>query len=195
MSPGTMRARPATLGIVGLGRIGKRMAHISRNVFKRVVAYDPHIIDSDFPPSSAHRRPRSPGGPTWYRCTRHSMPRRAAWSTRSSSPQSGRRFFVNTSRGAVVNLPDLVEALEARALPARRSTSCPRAGAARSPLLKHPRNSHAARRVLLARGGKGVAAQGANIISWLATGKPEYVVTPGTRSPQLRVDSRPSRAD
>ena len=50
LSPGTMR-RPSelTLGIVGLGRIGKRMAHISRNVFKRVVAYDPYIIDGDFP--------------------------------------------------------------------------------------------------------------------------------------------------
>ena len=35
--------RPAgiTLGIVGLGRIGKRMAHVSRNVVKRVIAYDP----------------------------------------------------------------------------------------------------------------------------------------------------------
>ena len=43
--------RPAelTLGIVGLGRIGKRMAHVSRNVFKRVVAYDPYLIDGDFP--------------------------------------------------------------------------------------------------------------------------------------------------
>src|SRR6478609_6107126 len=42
LSGGTLR-RPAslTLGIVGLGRIGKRMAHVSRNVFKRVVAYDP----------------------------------------------------------------------------------------------------------------------------------------------------------
>src|SRR5256714_1798637 len=43
--------RPAelTLGIVGLGRIGKRMAHVARNVFKRVVAYDPYLIDGDFP--------------------------------------------------------------------------------------------------------------------------------------------------
>jgi phosphoglycerate dehydrogenase-like enzyme len=50
MSPGTMR-RPSelVLGIVGLGRIGKRMAHVSRNVFKRVVAYDPYLIDGDFP--------------------------------------------------------------------------------------------------------------------------------------------------
>jgi hypothetical protein len=41
MSSGTL-SRPSqmTLGIVGLGRIGKRMAHISRNVFKRVVAFE-----------------------------------------------------------------------------------------------------------------------------------------------------------
>ena len=41
--------RELTLGIIGLGRIGKRMAHVSRNVFKRVVAYDPYLIDGDFP--------------------------------------------------------------------------------------------------------------------------------------------------
>ena len=50
LSSGTLpRTGALTLGIVGLGRIGKRMAHLSRNVFKRVVAYDPHIIDGDFP--------------------------------------------------------------------------------------------------------------------------------------------------
>ena len=50
MSSGSLR-RPTelSLGIVGLGRIGKRMAHVSRNVFKRVSAYDPYLIDGDFP--------------------------------------------------------------------------------------------------------------------------------------------------
>src|SRR5512147_1062427 len=43
------RASELTLGIVGLGRIGKRMAHVSRNLFKRVVAADPYLIDGDFP--------------------------------------------------------------------------------------------------------------------------------------------------
>ena len=43
------RATEMTLGIVGLGRIGKRMAHVSRNLFKRVIAYDPYLIDGDFP--------------------------------------------------------------------------------------------------------------------------------------------------
>ena len=43
------RASDMTLGIVGLGRIGKRMAHIGRNVFRDVIACDPYVIDGDFP--------------------------------------------------------------------------------------------------------------------------------------------------
>src|SRR5262245_29391071 len=50
LSSGTLRRpRELTLGIVGLGRIGKRMAHIGRETFKRVVAFDPYLIDGDFP--------------------------------------------------------------------------------------------------------------------------------------------------
>ncbi len=50
-SAGVLR-RPAelTLGLLGLGRIGKRMASISREVFREVIACDPYIPDSDFPP-------------------------------------------------------------------------------------------------------------------------------------------------
>src|SRR6266581_2070181 len=43
------RASDMTLGIVGLGRVGKRMAHVSRNVFRRVIGCDPYLIDGDFP--------------------------------------------------------------------------------------------------------------------------------------------------
>ena len=43
------RVGDMTLGTVGLGRIGKRMAHVGRNIFRRVVACDPYIIDGDFP--------------------------------------------------------------------------------------------------------------------------------------------------
>src|SRR5215475_2148259 len=49
------RAADMTLGIVGLGRIGKRMAHVSRNVFARVLACDPYLIDGDFPAYVARR--------------------------------------------------------------------------------------------------------------------------------------------
>jgi D-3-phosphoglycerate dehydrogenase len=53
------RAGDMTLGIVGLGRIGKRMAHVSRNVFKRVVACDPYLIDGDFPAFCRASPPRA----------------------------------------------------------------------------------------------------------------------------------------
>ncbi|HEY9461008.1 MAG TPA: C-terminal binding protein, partial [Paralcaligenes sp.] len=43
------RVSDMTVGIVGLGRIGKRMAHVCRNCFNRVIACDPYIIDGDFP--------------------------------------------------------------------------------------------------------------------------------------------------
>ena len=43
------RAAGLTVGILGLGRIGKRFAHLARNAFARVVACDPYIIDGDFP--------------------------------------------------------------------------------------------------------------------------------------------------
>ena len=49
-SAGRMRrVSEMTLGVLGLGRIGTRMAHVGRNCFRRVIACDPHIIDGDFP--------------------------------------------------------------------------------------------------------------------------------------------------
>ena len=74
------RVGDMTLGIVGLGRIGKRMAHIGRNVFKRVVACDPYIIDGDFPAYVERARPGATCSPkaTSSRCTCRSTPRPAA---------------------------------------------------------------------------------------------------------------------
>jgi len=49
-SAGTVpRLTDMTVGVLGLGRIGKRFAHIARNTFKRVIAHDPYLIDGDFP--------------------------------------------------------------------------------------------------------------------------------------------------
>ena len=51
LSPGVLK-RPLnmTVGILGLGRIGKRFAHIARETYGRVIACDPHIMAYDFPP-------------------------------------------------------------------------------------------------------------------------------------------------
>ena len=76
------RAGDMTLGIVGLGRIGKRMAHVSRNVFRRVIACDPYIIDGDFP---GLRRARQP-----HRCVRAERRRLAACAAQRYDARHGR---------------------------------------------------------------------------------------------------------
>src|SRR4051794_3817425 len=144
LSGGTLR-RPAelTLGIVGLGRIGKRMAHISRNVFKRVVAFDPYLIDGDFPAYVERAR---------------SLPELAAGIdvlslhtplTAETRGLIDRTFFaaakrgltlVNTSRGAVVALADLIAALDAGILAGAALDVLPVEPVPRdSPLLTDPR--------------------------------------------------------
>jgi phosphoglycerate dehydrogenase-like enzyme len=190
MSPGTMR-RPSglVLGIVGLGRIGKRMAHISRNVFRTVVAYDPYLIDGDFPAyverasSLAELAARSD---VVSLHTPLNAETRGMVDARFFAAARRGTYFVNTSRGAVVDLPALVAALESGTLAGAALDVLPEEPVPRdSPLLAHPRailTPHAAFYSIEAEKElRRKAAQ--NIITWLATGKPEYVVTRGTRVP------------
>src|SRR5437879_9839512 len=117
LSSGPLR-RPSelTLGIVGLGRIGKRMAHVSRNVFKQIIAYDPYLIDGDFPPYVERMRSLADLAGGSDIVLLHTP------LTAETRGMIGADFFaaakrgltiVNTSRGAVVHLPDLAAALDA----------------------------------------------------------------------------------
>ncbi len=190
MSSGTLR-RPSelTLGIVGLGRIGKRMAHLSRNVFKRVVAFDPHIIDGDFPAYVERVATLSDLAPQADVVSLHTplnAQTRGMIDANFFAAVKRGTYFVNTSRGAVVNLPDLVAALDAGILAGAALDVLPDEPVPRdSPLLQHPcaiLTPHAAfYSIESEKELRRKAAQ--NIITWLATGKPEYVVTRGTRRP------------
>jgi phosphoglycerate dehydrogenase-like enzyme len=190
LSPGTVhRAAELTLGIVGLGRIGKRMAHVSRNVVNRIVAYDPYLIDGDFPA---------------YVERAHSLEELATQSDivslhtpldASTRGLVGARFFaaakrgltlVNTSRGAVVDIPDLLAALDAGILRGAALDVLPEEPVARdSPLLADPRvilTPHAAFYSIEAEQElRRKAAQ--NIVTWCRTGRPDYPVVHGTRRP------------
>jgi phosphoglycerate dehydrogenase-like enzyme len=189
-SSGNLR-RPAelTLGIVGLGRIGKRMAHVSRNVFKRVVAYDPHIIDGDFPAYVERVATLSDLALISDVVSLHTplnAETRGMVEARFFSAMKRESYFVNTARGAVVALPDLVAALDAGILAGAALDVLPHEPVPRdSPLLVHPRailTPHAAfYSVEAEKELRRKAAQ--NIISWFATGRPEYVVTRGSRTP------------
>ena len=174
-----------TLGIVGLGRIGKRMAHISRNVFKRVIAFDPYLIDGDFPAYVE----RSELADLFAQSdvvslhtplndeTRGMIDARVLGRMRPGS------FLVNTARGAVVNIDDLLSAVDSGILAGAGLDVLPVEPVADSRLLGHPKlilTPHAAffsvqSEVELRR----KAAQ--NIVTWVRTGRPDYVVAKGTR--------------
>ena len=198
LSSGTLQ-RPAelTLGIVGLGRIGKRMAHVSRNVFKRVVAYDPLLIDGDFPAYVERARTLEALAAQSDIVSLHppldATTRGMIGSAFFAAAKRG-LTLVNTSRGAVVDLPGLLGALDAGMLRGAALDVLPDEPVPRdSRLLQDPRvilTPHAAfYSVEAERELRRKAAQ--NIVTWWRTGRPDYPVVQGTRKPTS--DAMPSR--
>ena len=183
------RAGEMTLGIVGLGRIGKRMAHVSRNIFKRVLACDPYLIDGDFP-AYVERAANLAGLFAASDVVSIHAPLNDGTRGMIDAGVVGRMrpgsFVVNTARGALVNIDDLLAALDSGILAGVGLDVLPvEPIPAESPLLGHPKvilTPHAAffsvqAEIELRR----KAAQ--NIVTWLKTGRPDYVVVAGSRRP------------
>jgi D-3-phosphoglycerate dehydrogenase len=182
------RASDMTLGIVGLGRIGKRMAHISRNVFRRVIACDPYIIDGDFP-AFVERGSLSDVFAASDVVSLH-VPLTAETRGMIDAGVLGvmrpGSHLVNTARGAVVDVDAALAALDRGTLGGLALDVLPvEPVPPGSKLVGHPRvilSPHAAfytdesERELRRK-----AAQ--NLVTWLRTGRPDYVVTAGTRRP------------
>lgn len=181
------RASEMTLGIVGLGRIGKRMAHVSRNLFKRVIAYDPYLIDGDFPAFVERVRDLhelfaqadvvSPHTPL-------NDETRGMLDTGCFAAMKRGSYVVNTSRGAVINIDDLLDALDSGQLDSAGLDVLPIEPARPGErLTEHPRvvltphsafysvESEIELRTKAAR----------NLITWAKTGRPDYPVVVGTR--------------
>jgi len=182
------RAGDMTLGIVGLGRIGKRMAHIGRNVFRRVIACDPYIIDGDFPAyvergTLADVLAQSAVVSLHVPLTSETRGMIGGAMLGVMKPGS---FLVNTARGAVVDVDAALSALERGTLAGLALDVLPvEPVPAGSKLLGHPRvilSPHAAfYSVEAERELRRKAAQ--NIITYLSTGRPDYVVVAGSRKP------------
>jgi len=190
LSPGPVRrASELTLGILGLGRIGKRMAYLGRNAFRRVIACDPYLIDGDFP---AYVERAADAGSLFAASDLVSIHTPLTAETRG---MVGRALFermrsgswlVNTARGAIVDTGDLLAALDGGILAGAGLDVLPvEPVPADSRLLGHPKvilTPHAAffsvqSEVELRR----KAAQ--NIVTWLQHGRPDYVVVAGSRRP------------
>jgi phosphoglycerate dehydrogenase-like enzyme len=177
-----------TLGIVGLGRIGKRMAHVSRNVFERVIACDPYLIDGDFP--AYVERADLAGLFAASDVVSLHVPLNAETrnmiDARVLAGMKPGSYLVNTARGAVLDVGAALAALDRGTLAGLGLDVLPTEPVPRdSPLVHHPRvivTPHSAFYSVESERDLRVKAA-RNLVTWLATGRPDYVVTTGTRKP------------
>ena len=185
---GVRRCSDMTLGIVGLGRIGKRMAHISRNLFSRVIACDPYIIDGDFP-AYVQRATLDELFERSDVVSLHTLlndETRGMIDGRLFAKMRPGGYLVNTSRGAVIRVDDLVASVNEGQFDGVGIDVLPDEPVTIDhPLALHPRvilTPHAAfYSVEAERDLRRKSAQ--NIATWARTGKPDYIVVRGTKRP------------
>ncbi|MGA2550099.1 MAG: C-terminal binding protein [Burkholderiaceae bacterium] len=175
------RVSDLTIGILGLGRIGKRMAHLARNSFSRVVACDPYIIDGDFP-SYVQRCSLDELFSISDAVSLHvplNDETRGMVDRRLIELMPEGSVLVNTARGALVRIADLIAALDSGRLDGAGLDVLPEEPPlAGDPALTHERilvTPHAAFfSVDAERELRRKAAQ--NLIQWAKQGRPAYVV-------------------
>jgi D-3-phosphoglycerate dehydrogenase len=177
-----------TVGILGLGRIGKRFAHYAQPIFKRVIAHDPNLIDGDFPQYvrkvGLHELFGTADAITLH-CLLNESTRGLVGEQLLSRIKPG-AYLVNTARGAIVDMDALAATVKADRLAGVGLDVLPSEPIAPdNPLLADPRvifSPHAAfysvsSEIELRR----KAAM--NIVSWHKNGKPDYPVVVGRERP------------
>lgn len=181
---GLARASDMTLGILGLGRIGKRMSYVARNVFGPVIACDPYLIDGDFP-AYVERVSKEELFRKADVVSLHvplNDETRGLVDARLLSLMKKGSYLVNTSRGAVVLVDDVLAAVDSGRLDGAALDVLPKEPPeADHPILRHPRvllTPHAA--FYSVEGERELRRKAAqNLIDWATTGRPRYVVVEG----------------
>ena len=185
MSAGRLR-RPAnlTLGLLGMGRIGTRMAHISRSIFGRRMACDPYVGAERFPEGvervSLDALFREADIVSLHVPLNEET--RGIANARMLGLMKRGSWLVNTARGAVANLDDVLAAVDSGVLDGAALDVLPQEPpAADHPLLRHPRvllSPHAA--FYSTEGETELRRKAAqNLVDWARTGRPTYVVVEG----------------
>jgi D-3-phosphoglycerate dehydrogenase len=191
LSPGTIRrASDLTVGILGLGRIGKRFAHLARNCFARVIACDPYIIDGDFP-AYVGRVGLEELFATSDIVSLHvplNEETRGLVDAGMLGCMKRGGLLVNTARGAVVDVDAVLARLDDGTLDGAALDVLPVEPLATThPLARHPRvllTPHAAFYSTAAEVELRRKAA-LNIVRWAQTGRPMYPVIQGTKSPAV----------
>ena len=178
------RAHDMTVGIVGLGRIGKRFAHYAQPIFKRVIAHDPNLIDGDFP-QYVGKVGLEELFETADAITLHCLLNdgtRGLVGERLLAKMKPDAYLVNTARGAVVDTDALVSAMRTDRLAGVALDVLPEEPIPPDhPLLADPRvifSPHAA--FYSAASEVELRRKAAmNIVNWSRNGRPDYPVVVG----------------
>ena len=189
LSPGTIRrASEMTVGILGLGRIGKRFAHLARNCFARVIASDPYIIDGDFPAYVG----RVDTETLFEQSDIVSLhlplndETRGMVGDRLIARMRRGSMLVNTARGAVVDVDAVLARLEDGTLDGAALDVLPVEPLVTShPLARHPRVLLSPHSAFYSTAAEVELRRKAsmNIVQWATTGRPMYPVIQGTKIP------------
>jgi phosphoglycerate dehydrogenase-like enzyme len=179
------RRRPSTLtlGVVGLGRTGRRLAEIAQPVFGSVIGADP--APAAEPPAGAERVPldellrRADVVSLHVPAERGAPPLLDAAAIARMRPGS---YLVNVARGALVDTGALLAALDdGRLAGAGLDVSNPEPPPADHPLRSHPRvvlTPHSAFYSHEAE-AEACAHQAGNVVAWSRTGRPLTPVVEG----------------
>jgi phosphoglycerate dehydrogenase-like enzyme len=187
---GTLR-RPSdlTFGVLGHGRIGSAIAQMAAPSFRRVMACDPYLPESAWPDNilrvdhdELFRQSDVISLHVPLTDETHNMVNRHQL---GQMPHGG--YLVNTARGGVVNLDDLLWALDHGGLAAAALDVLPD----EPPPADHPILAHT--RVLLTPHSAFYSEEAEqelrrkavqNIFSWAESGRPPYVLVEGKRGAQ-----------
>ena len=188
-SAGTVpRLTDMTVGVLGLGRIGKRFAHIARNTFRHVIAHDPHLIDGDFPAyvervSLEQLFERADAISIHCLLNDETRGLVGAGLLRRMKPGS---YLVNTARGGVIVLDGLTRVVaEGRLAGVGLDVLPVEPVPAGHPLLADPRVIFSPHSAFYSVASEVELRRKAasNIVQWMRTGRPGYPVNVGHKAP------------
>jgi phosphoglycerate dehydrogenase-like enzyme len=187
IGPRMRRPTEMTLGVVGMGRIGRRLAEMARPVFGTVLACDPFVPSSSWPDGI---RPATLDA-VFAESDVVSLHVPLADDTRCLVDRERLRrmrpgsYLVNVSRGGLVDHGALVEALDAGRISGAALDVLPTEPPdPDDPILRHPRvlvTPHVAY-LSDASAEEYSRRQAHNVVAWAETGTPEGVVVEPARA-------------
>jgi phosphoglycerate dehydrogenase-like enzyme len=175
------RAQNLTVGILGLGRIGKRFAHYAQPIFKKIIAHDPHLIDGDFPQYVERVSLEAlfeQADAISIHCLLNRDTRGLVNDALLNRMKVG-SYLVNTARGEVINIDSLTEVMKTDRLAGVGLDVLPVEPVPRDhPLLNDRRITLSPHAAFYSKESEIELRTKAanNIVTWMKTGRPDYPV-------------------